>query len=60
MEKIEVLNSIINITKKSGQGLSLSIIRHSSIECANLVEELIKEGKDSVTKNLNKNGKYYK
>jgi len=43
-----MLNSIIKITKKSEQGLSLSIIRHTSIEYANLVEELIEEGKAEI------------
>ena len=45
MEKIEMLNSIINITKKNGQGLALTIIRAKSSEYAEFVDELIKEGK---------------
>lgn len=45
MEKTEMLNSIIKITKETGQGLALTIIRCASSEYAAFVDELIEEGK---------------
>jgi len=40
-----MLNSIIKLTKETGQGLALSIIRVASPEYGRLVDELIEEGK---------------
>lgn len=43
MTKIELLNKIITITRKTGQGLAGRIIRHSSREMSILLDELIEE-----------------
>ena len=48
MEKTEMLNKIIHLTKETGQGLALSIIRAKSSEYAKLVDELIDEGKADI------------
>jgi len=43
-----MLNKIIHLTKETGQGLALSIIRAKSSEYAKLVDELIEEGKADI------------
>lgn len=45
MDKIEMLNSIITLTKKTGQGLALTLIRKASPEYGQIVDDLIKDGK---------------
>jgi hypothetical protein len=45
MNKIEVYNSVVRITRESGQGLSGRILRFKSSEFGDFLDELIEEGK---------------